>query len=32
MGTYMEKLTDPQVVNENKKRFEPFADLVNTAL
>ena len=35
MGTYMEKLSDPQVlavVNENKHRFEPFADLVDTAL
>ena len=35
MGTYMEKLSDPQVmasVYENKQRFEPFADLVDTAL
>ena len=34
-GTYMEKLLDPNVqgvVNENKLKFEPFADLVDTAL
>ena len=34
-GTYMEKLNEPQVltvVNENKQKFEPFADLVDLAL
>ena len=34
-GTYMEKLLDPVVqamINENKLKFEPFADLVDTAL
>ena len=34
-GTYMEKLNEPQVlaiVNENKQKFEPFADVVDLAL
>ena len=34
-GTYVEKLNEPQVltvVNENKQKFEPFADLVDLAL
>ena len=34
-GTYMEKLLDSvvqAVINENKLKFEPFADLVDTAL
>ena len=34
-GSYMEKLRESQamsIVNENKQRFEPFADLVDTAL
>ena len=34
-GTYMEKLCDPivkNIVNDNRIKFEPFADLVDTAL
>ena len=34
-GTYMEKLCDPvikNIVNENKQKFEPFAELVDSAL
>ena len=31
-GTYMENLSDPVVKNENKLKFEPFAELVDAAL